>query len=309
MRSALVTVGILLGTTLLAPAARAQTGGVRGKVMDEEGRPVVGSVVLVESESVRRRIELKTDKRGEYRTIGLPGGPYRVTATKDGYQARYVEVDVALGDTTEVPDIQIVSQEAISRVTGPSESDLRAKFSRGVELLRSSQFGEAEGIFRELVEAQPKVAEFHQNLAYAYARQKDWAHAEESYRQALSLKPGDSTLTVALAGVYEDAGETDKAGDLLNQAAAANPGDSKVQFERGVVFLKQQKAPEATEAFAAALAADPSLAEAHFHLGTLLLNQGKKAEAIEHLEAYLASNPDNAQYADTAKKLLEALKK
>jgi Flp pilus assembly protein TadD len=309
MRGTLVTVGMLVSMAVLVPSARAQTGGVRGKVIDEEGRPVAGCVVAVESQTISRRIELKTDKKGEYGAIGLTPGPYRVTATKDGYQARYVETDVGVGNATQVPDIQIVSRDAIARVTGPSEAELRTKFSRGVELLRSGQFGEAEGVFRALVEAQPKVAEFHQNLAYAYARQKDWAHAEESYRQALSLKPGDSTLTVALAGVYEDGGEVDKALDLLNQAAASNPGDSKVQFERGIVFLRQEKAPEATDAFAAALAADPSLAEAHFHLGRLLLNQGKKAEAIEHLEAYLASNPDNAQYADTAKKLLEAIKK
>jgi predicted Zn-dependent protease len=309
MRSALVTVGILAGTTLLAPSARAQTGGVRGKVIDEEGRPVAGSVVLVESQSVSHRVELKTDKKGEYRMIGLPGGPYRVTATKEGYQARYVEIDVAIGDLTAVPDIQIVSQEAISRVTGPTEDELRAKFSRGVGLLRSGQLDEAETVFRELAEVQPGVAEFHQNLAYVYAQKKDWTHAEESYRKALSLKPGDSGLTVALAGVYEDAGDADKALDLLNRAAAESPADPRLQFERGMLFIKSQKVPEATEAFETALAHDPSMADAHFYLGTLLVNQGKVPEAIQHLEAYLATNPENVQYVETAKKLLQALKK
>ena len=309
MRSALVTAGLLIGLALLAPRAHAQTGGVHGRVIDEEGRPVVGSVVIVESERVSRKSELKTNKKGEYRMIGLQPGPHRVTATMEGYQGRYVEIDVHLGEPTEVMDIQIVSKEAIARVTGPTEGDLREKFGRAVALLRAGQLDEAEGLFRELVEVQPDVAEFHQNLAYTYAQKKDWPHAAESYHAALALKPGDSALVASLAGVLEDGGEPDKAREVLDEALAANPDQPKLQYERGILLIKAQKVPEATEALEKALGGDPTLTDAHYFLGTLLVNQGKVPEAIEHFEAYLASNPENPQNVETAKGLLQALKK
>jgi len=270
---------------------------------------VAGSVVLVESERVSRRNELETNKKGEYRMIGLAPGPYRVTATKDGYQARYVEIDVHLGEPTDVVDIQIVSQEAIARVTGPTEDDLREKFGRAVELLRSGQLDEAETLFRELVEVQPDVAEFHQNLAYTYAQKKDWPHAVQSYRVALALKPGDSALVASLAGVLEDSGEPDEALEVLDGALAENPDQPKLQYERGILLIKAQKVPEATAALEKALGGDPSLTDAHYFLGTLLVNQGKVPEAIEHFEAYLASSPENPKNVQTAKGLLEALKK
>jgi len=309
MRSALVAVGFVVGLALLAPPAHAQTGGVRGKVVDEEGQPLVGSVVVVESQRISRKSELKTDKKGEYRMLGLQPGPYRVTAAKEGYQARYVEVDVPLGDPTEVRDIELVSLEAIARATGPSEDELRAEFTRAVELARSGRLDEAEAAFLDLLAVQSDISELHQNLAYVYVQKKDWARAEESYRTALELKPGDPRVILALAGVHEDAGEPDKALALLTQAVGESPTDGSLQFERGMLLLKAQKVPEASEALEAALAADASLTEAHYHLGTVLVNQGKVPEAVEHFEAYLASSPENSRYAETAKGMIEALEK
>jgi predicted Zn-dependent protease len=310
MRSALVTVALLAGLALLAPSpARAQTGGIRGKVIDETGQPVEKSVVTIESLHVSRKTQVKTNKKGEYGMIGLPPGPYRLTATKDGYQPASEDFNVVIGDSAPAPDLQIVSLEAIARAVGPSEEALRQKFGKAVELLRAGQYAEAETIFRELVEAQPQVPEFHQNLAFAYAHEQKWPEAEASYRKALELKPGDAVLITGLAGVYEDSGEVDKAGALLDEAIEKDPSNASLQYERGLLLVKAQKTDEAAEAFEKALAADPSLNDAHYYLGTLLVNQGKVPEAIEQLEAFLAASPGDTPYAETAKKLLAALKK
>jgi predicted Zn-dependent protease len=310
MRSALVTLGLLAGLALLAPSpARAQTGGVRGKVIDETGQPVDKSVVTIESLRVSRKTEVKTNEKGEYGMIGLPPGPYRLTATKEGYQPASVDFNVIIGNSAPAPDLQIVSLEAIARAVGPSEQDLRKMFAQAVDFLRSGQYAEAETIFLELTQLQPQVPEFHQNLAFAYAHEGKWPEAEASYQRALELKPGDTVLITGLAGVYEESGQLDKAGALLDEAIAQNPSSASLQYERGLVLLKAQKVDEAADAFQKALAADPSLTDAHYYLGTLLVNQGKVPEAIEQLEAYLAATPENTPYAETAKKLLAAIKK
>jgi len=312
MRSALVTVGLLVGLALLAPSparAQATTGGIRGKVIDETGQPVANCVVTIESLRVSRKVNVKTNKKGEYGMIGLVPGPYRITASKDGYRSQYLDFNALIGDSAPAPDLQIVSLEAIARATGPSEEDLRQKFGKAVELLRSGQYPEAETLFRELTQLQPQVPEFHQNLAYAYAHQSNWPEAEASYQKALELKPDDPVLITGLAGVYEDAGDLDKAGALLDEAIAKDSANASLQYERGQVLFKKQQVPEAVEAFEKALAGDPSLTDAHYYLGTLLVNQGKVPEAIEHLETFLAASPGDTPYAETAKKLLAALKK
>jgi predicted Zn-dependent protease len=309
MRSLLVAAALVVASGVLAPPVAAQTGGVEGQVVDEEGRPLADSVVIIESLRVSRKNEVKTNKDGRYRMIGLQAGPYRVTATKDAYQARYVEVDVHLGDPTKVMDIQLVSLAAVEAVTGPSEPELRERFNRAVEQIRAGELDEAEATFLDLATLYPDVAEFHQNLGYVYAKKKDWARAEASYEAALAQKPNDPALTLALAGVHEDAGEPDRALAILSEAAVANPKDGSLQFERGMLLLKSKKPAEAAEALEAALANDPSRVEAHYFLGTLLVNEGKVPEAVEHFEAYLASNPENERFAETAKGMLEALKR
>ena len=69
---------------VLAPPALAQTGMIKGKVTDAEGKPVAGAQIVIEfADGVNRKFEVKTDRRGEFIQIGLQTGSYKVTATAD----------------------------------------------------------------------------------------------------------------------------------------------------------------------------------------------------------------------------------
>jgi tetratricopeptide (TPR) repeat protein len=310
MKRALIAAPLLIGLALIAAPATAQVGQVRGKVVDEAGNLVPDATVLIEYQGgVTRTFELKTNKKGEYLQVGLQPGPYRITASKEGYRPSAVDIRAALGQTTEVPDIKVMSGKAAAEQPGSKESELRAKFTKAVHLAHAGQLDEAEAAFKELLEAQPDLPEVYQNLGYIYTQRKNWAVAEENYKKALELRPGDPDLMIALAHAYQAAGESDKALELMNQAAGANPEDAGAQFNRGILLFNQGDTAGAIKAFEAALAADPGMAEAHYYLGTLLVGQSKVPEAIEHLEKYLSMNPTNAQNVTTAKGLLQALKK
>ena len=60
----------------------AQTGRLKGKVVDASNKPVEGATVTIESMEMNRKLTTKTDRRGEY-THFLAPGPYKVTVTKD----------------------------------------------------------------------------------------------------------------------------------------------------------------------------------------------------------------------------------
>ena len=310
MKGALFAGLLLLGLALVAAPATAQVGQVRGKVIDSAGKPVPDATVLIEYQGgVTRKFEVKTNKKGEYLQVGLSPGPYRLTASKEGYRPSFVEIRANLGATTDVPDIQIMTPQAAAEQPGSKEAELRAKFTEAVHLAHDGHLEEAEAAFKALQEAQPDIPEVYQNLGYIYTERKDWPAAEEAYKKALELRPGDPDLMTSLAHVYQAAGETDKAMALVNQAAGENPEDAGAQFNRGILLLNSGDAAGATKAFEAALAANPEMAEAHYHLATILVGQNKVQEAVEHLEKYLSMNPSNAQNVATAKGLLQALKK
>jgi thioredoxin-like negative regulator of GroEL len=306
MKRTLTAAGLLAGFALLAPAgsALAQTGGARGKVVDAEENPVADAQVLIEFQGgMTRRYEVKANEDGGYIQVGLAPGPYRITASKDGYQPGMIDVRVGVGGVDNVPNVVLTPLQVDT-----SAAELRAKFAEGVELVQAGQLDEAEVTFKEILELRPDIVEVHQNLAHVYVQKQDWASAEATYLAALDFRPGSAELMTALAKVYQDSGQEEKAMEILGQVGGDDTVDGRAQFNKGIVLLDAGNSQGAQAAFEAALAADPPVAEAHFHLGTILVGQGKVPEAVEHLEAYLAANPKDGPNKETAMGLLEALK-
>lgn len=64
-----------------AVAAQGANGMAQGVVKDDKGNPVEGATVLFLSTQSGRKIETKTNKKGEYFQIGLAPGNYTITAT------------------------------------------------------------------------------------------------------------------------------------------------------------------------------------------------------------------------------------
>ena len=78
---------------IAAPAAaQSITSGIEGRVVNETGGPVQGATVTVTDTRTSQSRTLVSDPDGTFRTASLvPGGPYTVTVTADGYEGQSVE--------------------------------------------------------------------------------------------------------------------------------------------------------------------------------------------------------------------------
>jgi tetratricopeptide (TPR) repeat protein len=312
MKRALTAAALLGGLWLLAPAAQAQTGTARGKVLDAQGQPLADAKVVMEFQGgITRKFEVKTNKKGEWMQVGMQPGPYKFTANKEGYQPSFIEVRISLGDPTPVPDFKLNTMaEAQKQAAGGSDAAaLRGSFQTAVELHNAGKIDEAEAAYKAIIEKTPDVAEVYQNLGQLYLNKKDYAAAETAFQKGLELRPDSTDISTLLARTYQESGQPDKAMALLEKAAGANPADAKAQFNRGIFLLNANKNEEAIAAFQAAIKADPAAPEAYFRLGALMIGQGKVPDAITNLEKYLSLNPTDAQNVATAQGLLKALKK
>jgi tetratricopeptide (TPR) repeat protein len=310
MKRALVAAFLLAGLGLVAPEAQAQTGTARGKVMDAQGQPIAEARVLIEFlGGVTRKFEVKSNKKGEYMQVGMAPGPYRFTASKEGYQTGVNEARISLGDPTPVPDFKLISEaQARQQAGGAEAAALRGSFQKAVELQSAGKLDEAEAAYKAIVATSPDVPEVYQNLGSLYLAKKDYAAAESALQKGLELRPDSSDMSAQLARVYQESGQADKALALVEKSAGENPTDARAQYNRGIFLLNANKNEEAIAAFEAAVKADASLAEPYYHLGTLMVGQNKIKEAVENLEKYLSLNPTNAQNVATAQGLLKALK-
>jgi tetratricopeptide (TPR) repeat protein len=302
MKRSLVALGALL---ISASLATAQTGGVRGKILDEKGAPIEAVAVKMEFQGgMNLTFESKTNKKGEFMQIGLRPGMWKFTYTKESFQPFAAPFRISLGEATVLPDTKLISGKAAAAAGG---EDLQKTFGEGVAKLQAGDLDGAIAAFDAMILKNPSLAEAHYNKGFAQYQKKDYPAAEASLKRALEVKPEYSDARVLLSNVYSAQGQKDKAVEIMSSSSGAT--DPKQLFNLGLALLNSGKSQEAAEAFAKAEVADPTNAEVQYYLATSALGAGKTDECIQRLEKYLAMGPKSDQNKATALGLIAALKK
>lgn len=310
----------VLGLTALSTTGYAQTGRLKGKVVDADNKPVEGAVIQMESKEMNRKLSTKTDRRGEY-TQFLAPGTYVVTATK-GNLSQTFEVRVSIDEKEQNFTLKAGSggpaSDADRKKAEAEMAAVKAAFEQGVAFSNEGKHDEAIAKFNEVLVKVPKCTECQTNIAAVYVRKKDYDQAEAAYKKALEINPSSPEAYMGLANVYNAQKKFDLATEAGAQAqkllaasgggAAGGGASASALFNQGVIAWNAGKIPDAQKLFEQAVAADPKMAEAHYWLGMANVNQGKLPEAVKFFEEYLKLE-GSGQYAEQAKSMLAAIKK
>lgn len=310
----LQTLTIVLALVLgLAPAALAQTGMLKGKVIDPAGKPVEGAQVVIEfADGVTRQFKVKTDRRGEFIQIGLQPGNYKVTVTVDKLGTVSQPTRVTLGRTAEVDfNFADAAASGVDPAAAAKAAELKKLFAEGVAASDAKDFDTAIEKFEAAAVVMPECYDCYYNIGFAYSQKKDFEKAEAAWLKAVELNPNYSEALNSLATLYNNQKRFDEAAAMGARAAAAGGGaggSADAIYNQGVILWNQQKVEEAKAKFEEALQANPEHPEARFQLGMAQLNQGDVPGAIASFEKYLQVAP-TGQFADQAKGMLAQLKK
>jgi tetratricopeptide (TPR) repeat protein len=295
----------------VALPAAAQTGMVRGKVVDAEGKPLPGVVITIEfADGVNRKFEVKTDRRGEYIQIGLPPGNYKITATHEKLGSQTATARVNLSKPVDVPFAFTPGASGPSAADVAKANELKKIFEEGVAASQAKNHDLAIEKFTAAAGVMPNCYDCYYNIGYAYLQKKEDKQAEEAWLKALSLKADYAEALNALATLYNNQKRFDEAAAMGAKAASAggSGGSADAIYNQGIILWNQGKISEAKVKFEEALKANPGHAESNFQLGMALLNEGKIPEAVASFEKYLELAPDG-QFAAQAKGMLAQLKK
>jgi tetratricopeptide (TPR) repeat protein len=298
----------------LAPTAMAQSGQLKGKVVDAEGKPVQGAQILIEfAEGVNRKFEVKTDRRGEFIQIGLQPGAYKVTATVEKLGSFSQQTRVTLSRPAEVVFEFKPGAGGGDPAAAAKAAALKKSFEEGVAATQAKNYDVAIQKFQEAATAMPTCYDCYYNIGYAHSQKKDDKAAEAAWLKAVELKADYSEALNALATLYNNQKRFDEASAMSAKAAAAGSviggsGSADAVYNQGIILWNQGKIPEAKAKFEEALKANASHPEANFQMGMALLNEGNLAGAISSFEKYLQLAPDG-QFAAQAKGMLAQLKK
>ncbi len=329
----------------LATPAHAQQGSLRGKVVDEAGKPVPDADITLDFVGdYVRQYKAKTDKNGEWVKAGMPpgGGTWIVTASKDNLSGVIKGVQVMIGQMVRTQDIVIkaggaakagetakLSQEEIDK-RNKKQAELEALFNDANSAAEAGNYDESNTKLTQMATEIPKCAACWAKMGDNYvkkadadkdkadARTTDLQKAEESYLKAIEIDPAQAGTYNALASVYNSEKKFDDAAKMSAKAnelagapgAAGGAGGSasaEALYNQGIIFWNQGKIAEAKAQFLKVIELDPKYADAQYWLGMALVNEGKLPEAKKPFEEYMKLAP-TGQYAETAKAMLAMIK-
>jgi tetratricopeptide (TPR) repeat protein len=299
-----VMVGVaVLIAGLGTPALFAQmTGSVTGVCKDENGNPIAGATVEYFNTANGRKYPVKTNKKGEYYSLGIEPGTYNVTITsEDGKPIDKISnFRVALGENTLNSDLKArssgntIPNEQMQKMQEEHTKALKEndvikvvnqKLAAAKQATTTGDYDTAIAQLTEAGQVGPTydIVWFNLGNAYKGSADKQTDAAEKSKR-----------LDSALA-------DYQKAVDLREKASQADPKAAKPQDlaayynNMGLAAAAAGKFDDATKAYdRAAQVNPPGAGQYYYNLGALLTNAGKVDEANTAFDKCIAADPTKA---------------
>lgn len=287
-------VGVAVLALLMAAASMADLSkGLKGRVLDREGKPIVGATILIQDKtSEAMKWETKTDEKGYWIYGGLSTNQdgYRVTLKAEGIPDIIKEAKVKVFDQVTVDfdlrkDLQL-------------KEDKPAKASPIEEAISLFKLEDYEGALGKADESilqndtpnNLKAAKKIKAVCLLRLGRVDEAlDALEAYN---TLYPGEVDILGELANCYAKKGDKAKADQykkLFKEKGGKIEGDT---YNQGVAAFNEGDMPKAIASFQASIAENPKEADAHRELAKCYAQTGKYSKAVEELKTYLKMKPD-----------------
>jgi len=173
-----------------------------------------------------------------------------------------------------------------------SASAAQQLFESAKALHQQGRLGEAEPLYRQLLEAFPGHPGVLQRLSEIYFRSGRIEEAAEFTRKALDSTPNDAQMLSNLGFMLYKIGRSGEALVFLERSLQLDPRSPRTHTNLGNTLAALNRRQEALECFSRAVELDPNLAEPHNNIGNVLADLKRHEEAIVAFNKALALQPD-----------------
>jgi tetratricopeptide (TPR) repeat protein len=318
-------------SALVAASAFAQSGAfgtVKGVVKDADGKPVPDAQVVWHNTDNGRTYNLKTNKKGEYFSLGIEPGKYDITVSKDGKQVDSQKgFPVSVDEMTLDFDLKLQKEQAVQdtakkqgltpeQVKQVQEQQAAAeKYNSNIKAINeklkaasaASQAGNDDSAIASLNEAtqmgpNEDLLWFRLGQAYldsakkqtdAAERTKRYAEAYNDLQKAIELKKNAANAPAAGGAPPKQPTQPNQPSDNVRMAAYYD--------NFGNAASKVAKTDEAANAYKQAAELDPAHAgQYYFNMGAVLTNANMsndvnvRKQALEAFDKAIAADPNRA---------------
>jgi tetratricopeptide (TPR) repeat protein len=297
---------IVLAIGLAVPFAFAQTtGSVKGVCKDLDGTPLVQAEVEWTSTDTGHKYELKTNKKGEYFSLGISPGKYNVVLRKDGKEIFHINgITVGLD---EVPlDIDLKKEQSTA-AQGQGLTPEQAK-ARAEAAAKVANENKTVGTLNEKLKA-ARAAEDAKDYDTAIAtlneanqmdatRDPIWYELANAYLNSAAKQtdPAEKQKRYEMAAAdYQKAIDLRGASELAQKDPDNNKKLAAYYNNMAQAYAKSNKIDDAVADYTKAAQIDPAgAASYYFNIGAVYTNMGKADDAIAAFDKAIAADPAKA---------------
>jgi tetratricopeptide (TPR) repeat protein len=304
----------ILALGLCLPPAFAQASGtVKGVCKDAQGNPVVDGVVVWANQDNGQKYPLKTNKKGEYFSLGLTPGKYNVTLYKSADdQKAGKEMDHVNGFTVKLDENSVdfdvkKEQEDAAKGKGVSAEQLKQMQEQNAKVEKEKstvgKLNDKLNAAKTAAEATPPdydtaIAALTEATQMDATRDLIWFKLADYYRLSATKQTDPAEKQKRLDSAVES---YQKAVDLKKATPDKDPAKQAQNLAAyynnlADAYYRSKKIDDAVKTYELAAQTDPTAAaQAYFNIGAVLTNSGKPDEANAAFDKSLAADPNRAE--------------
>jgi pentatricopeptide repeat protein len=301
----------ILALGLCVPPVFAQASGtVKGVCKDAQGNVVPDAIVVWANMDNGQKYTLKTNKKGEYFSLGLTPGKYLVTLYKNADDEKAnKEMDHVKGFQVQLDENTLdldVKKEMESTAKGQGLSPEQVKAMQEAQAKQAKETNTVKSLNEKL------------NAAKTAADAGDYDTAIASLTEATQMDATRDLIWFKLGDYYRMSApkQTDPAEKQKRLNSAVDSYQKAVDLKKAVTndkdpnaaknlaayynnladaYAKAGKVDDAVKTYELSAQSDPgSAAQAYYNIGAVLTNAGKADAAIVAFDKCIAADPTKA---------------
>jgi tetratricopeptide (TPR) repeat protein len=292
-------------------------GRINGTVVDDNGQPLEGVLIVVESLEHETKLEGYSDKKGRFAVAGMGTGQWRITATKEGYISSYLDMNIR--QLRRNPPVDFTLKKLTGFAPRMADEESFELFDKGNLLIEEEKYDEALEVFEEFLTKYPEVYHSHLNIGTCYLKKGDLDKAEAEFKLVLDKtmenfgdykKDPQASLRAftGLGELYIRKEDFDTAQKYFAQALDISPEDEVAAYNVAEVLFSHQKIDEAIKYFELSIQIKKDWSKPYMKLGYVYLNKGDFDKSLEYFNKFIEMDPENPEVAKV-KNIITAVEK
>jgi tetratricopeptide (TPR) repeat protein len=306
----LALVLVIVGLCATPMFAQGASGTVKGVCKDAQGNPIVDGVVIWANQDNGQKYTLKTNKKGEYFSLGVGPGTYTVTLYKNADDAKankelfhFGKVTVTLDENTVDFDLKKQATEA-AKGQGLTPEQLKAqqeqqeKQKKEVNTVKSlNEKLAAAKVASDAGDFDAAIADLTSANEIDASRDLVWFKLGDAYRMSTTKQTDSTEKKKRLDSAVEAYQKAVQLKQAVTNDKDPNATKTLAAYYNNLAeaYAKDGKIEDAAKTYQQAAQADPAgAAQYYYNMGAVLTNAGKGDEAIAAFDKCIAADPNKA---------------